>query len=54
MGWKEQKLSLLCDMFTDGDWVESKDQSLEGVRLIQTGNVGEGVFKDRRDKSRFI
>lgn len=54
MGWGEQKLSLLCDMFTDGDWVESKDQSPEGVRLIQTGNVGEGVFKDRRDKSRFI
>jgi type I restriction enzyme S subunit len=54
MGWGEQKLSSLCDMFTDGDWVESKDQSAEGVRLIQTGNVGEGVFKDRRDKSRFI
>lgn len=54
MGWGEQKLSLLCDMFTDGDWVESKDQSPEGVRLIQTGNVGEGVFKERRDKSRFI
>ena len=54
MEWGEQKLSSLCDMFTDGDWVESKDQSAEGVRLIQTGNVGEGVFKDRRDKSRFI
>jgi type I restriction enzyme S subunit len=54
MDWGEQKLSLLCDMFTDGDWVESKDQSAEGIRLIQTGNVGEGVFKNRRDKSRFI
>jgi len=54
MGWRIQKLSSLCDTFTDGDWIESKDQSPEGVRLIQTGNVGEGVFKDRRHKSRFI
>ncbi len=54
MGWVEQKLSSLCDMFTDGDWVESKDQSAEGIRLIQTGNIGEGVFKNRRNKSRFI
>jgi len=54
MSWSVEKLSSLCDIFTDGDWVESKDQSPEGVRLIQTGNVGEGVFKDRRDKGRFI
>lgn len=54
ISWGEQKLSVLCDVFTDGDWVESKDQSPEGVRLIQTGNIGEGVFKNRRDKSRFI
>jgi type I restriction enzyme S subunit len=38
----------------DGDWVESKDQSTEGIRLIQTGNVGEGVFKDRSEKARYI
>lgn len=40
--------------YGDGDWIESKDQSPEGVRLIQTGNVGEGEFKDRAEKARFV
>ena len=43
-----------CEVFADGDWVESKDQSSGGIRLIQTGNVGEGVFKDRGEKARYI
>jgi len=43
-----------CEVFADGDWVESKDQSPEGIRLIQTGNVGKGVFKDRGEKARYI
>ena len=34
--------------------VESKDQSTEGSPPIQTGNVGEGVFKDRAEKARYI
>jgi len=54
MEWPKAQLVDLCEVFTDGDWIESKSQSPEGVRLIQTGNVGEGNFKDRRDKSRFI
>jgi len=54
MEWPKAQLADLCEVFTDGDWIESKSQSPEGVRLIQTGNVGEGNFKDRRDKSRFI
>jgi restriction endonuclease S subunit len=41
-------------MFADGDWIESKDQSASGIRLVQTGNVGDGQFKDRRDKVRWI
>ncbi len=53
-GWVEKNLGDLCEVFADGDWVESKDQSSEGIRLIQTGNVGEGLFKDRADKARFI
>ncbi len=52
--WEIKKLSDLCEVFTDGDWVESKDQSTRGIRLIQTGNVGEGVFKDRAEKARYI
>lgn len=43
-----------CDVFIDGDWIESRDQSDIGIRLIQTGNVGDGFFKDKDDKSRFI
>ena len=54
MGWPVRDLQSLCEVFTDGDWIESKNQSMEGIRLIQTGNVGNGVFKDRRDKARFI
>ena len=34
----------LCSVFADGDWIESKDQSEDGIRLIQTGNVGNAVI----------
>lgn len=54
MEWSQLPLELLCTEFTDGNWVESKDQSPQGIRLIQTGNVGEGLFKNRADKARFI
>jgi len=50
----ERPLAAVCDVFADGDWIESKDQSNAGIRLVQTGNVGDGVFKDRRDKARWI
>ena len=53
-GWPTKTLGEVCEVFADGDWVESKDQSSEGIRLIQTGNVGEGVFKDRAEKARYI
>lgn len=54
VGWAIKPLGELCEVFADGDWIESKDQSTEGIRLIQTGNVGEGVFKDRAEKARYI
>lgn len=53
-GWQTKKLGDLCTVFADGDWVESKDQSPDGIRLVQTGNIGEGVFKARGEKSRYI
>ena len=53
-GWQTEMLVDTCEVFADGDWVESKDQSPEGIRLIQTGNVGEGVFKNRGEKARYI
>lgn len=52
--WQTKKLSELCTVFADGDWIEKKDQSQEGIRLIQTGNVGTGYFKDREEKARYI
>lgn len=47
-------LSTLCNVFIDGDWIESKDQSDVGIRLIQTGNIGDGYFRDKDDKARYI
>ena len=47
-------LESLCETFVDGDWIESKDQDSEGIRLIQTGNVGISVYLDKADKARFI
>lgn len=52
--WEVRKLKELCTFFGDGDWIESKDQSQGGIRLIQTGNVGDGVFKDREERARYI
>jgi type I restriction enzyme S subunit len=53
-GWQQKKLEDICDVFADGDWIETKDQSSDGIRLIQTGNVGEGAFKDRGEKARYV
>jgi type I restriction enzyme S subunit len=52
--WKSKPLVELTTLFADGDWIESKDQSPMGIRLIQTGNIGEGLFKDRGEKARYI
>jgi len=53
-GGATKMLADVCEVFADGDWVESKDQSVDGIRLIQTGNVGQGIFKDRGEKARYI
>lgn len=52
--WEVKKLKDVCKVFADGDWIESKDQSLEGIRLIQTGNIGNGFFKAKNEKARYI
>ena len=44
----------VCTLFADGDWIESKDQSDDGIRLIQTGNIGNGVYLDKGERARFI
>jgi len=33
--------------FTDGDWIESPFIRDEGIRLIQTGNIGIGEYKEQ-------
>ena len=53
-GWETSPLAELTEFFSDGDWIESKDQSPEGIRLVQTGNIGVGEYKDKADKARFI
>jgi len=50
--WKA--LGEIVDFMTDGNWIESKDQSESGIRLIQTGNIGIGEYKDKGEKARFI
>ena len=38
-------------LFSDGDWVESKDQDPDGtIRLTQLADVGEATFRDRSDR----
>lgn len=54
MSWTNSSLENLSLVFTDGDWIETKDQSDDGIRLVQTGNVGIGQFKDRVEKARYI
>lgn len=54
MVWQEKNIVEISNFFTDGNWIGSKDQSEDGVRLIQTGNIGNGFFKDRGEKARYI
>ena len=52
--WPLLPLFEVAITFLDGDWIERKDQSADGIRLIQTGNVGEGEYLDKPDNARFI
>ena len=52
--WEQRRLGEVCSTFTDGDWIESKDQSRSGIRLLQTGNVGVNEFIDKSDKAKWV
>lgn len=52
--WEQRKLESLCDVFTDGDWIEAKDQSDSGIRLVQTGNVGTTEYLDKKNNKKWI
>ncbi|QMU30506.1 restriction endonuclease subunit S [Adhaeribacter radiodurans] len=49
--WVEASISEFIandGIFIDGDWVESKDQDVNGdVRLIQLADIGVGEFRDK-------
>ena len=53
-GWGIRKLVEIASFVGDGDWIESKDQSSEGIRLIQTGNIGDGLYKDKGERAKYI
>ena len=53
-GWEIKKLGEVCLSLEDGDWIEKKNQSSAGIRLIQTGNIGCGTYKDKADKAKYI
>lgn len=48
------RLEEICTVFTDGDWIESKDQSDDGIRLVQTGNIGEGIYLEKEARAKYI
>lgn len=52
--WTYRKLRDVVSFVNDGDWIESRHQSQSGIRLIQTGNIGDGVFKAKDDKPHYI
>ena len=55
-GWVNAPLKSLLPhdgIFSDGDWIESKDQDPNGsIRLLQLADIGDGYFVDK--SSRFV
>jgi type I restriction enzyme S subunit len=53
-GWVEISIHQIADnkkeLFDDGDWIESEHITSEGIRLIQTGNIGIGTFIEKDSK----
>jgi type I restriction enzyme S subunit len=56
MKWPVKKIGEIlsnAELFTDGDWVESKDQDTNGnIRLLQLADIGDGRFVNK--SNRFI
>lgn len=51
VGWSQAPIKYMAleknSLFLDGDWIESKDLSVDGIRYLTTGNVGEGKYKEQ-------
>jgi type I restriction enzyme S subunit len=52
--WEQRRLGDVCTTFADGDWIEAKDQSNSGIRLLQTGNIGVNEYLDKPDRAKWI
>jgi type I restriction enzyme S subunit len=52
--WSSVALESLTKLFADGDWIETPFIVDEGIRLIQTGNIGVGRFIDKPESRRYI
>lgn len=53
-GIKSLPLIETTNYFEDGDWIESKDQSNTGVRLLQVGNIGFGKYIEKANNRKYI
>lgn len=42
------------DSFIDGDWIEAPYITTQGIRLIQTGNIGISKFLDKQETHKYI
>lgn len=49
--WRVRPLKFFSNLharsFTDGDWIETPYVTYDGIRLIQCGNVGTGVYVEQ-------
>ena len=52
--WDVVQLSDIASVMTYGDWIESKDQSPDGIRLLQVGNIGKGHYINKADRAKYI
>ena len=53
-GWEVKSLFELAEnkkeLFDDGDWIEAEHITNQGIRLIQTGNIGIGKYIEKDTK----
>lgn len=53
-GWEVKILHELADnkkeLFDDGDWIEAEHITDNGIRIIQTGNIGIGCYVEKENK----
>ena len=53
--WEQRKLCNIVTNISDGDWIESEHIFNDGeYRIIQTGNLGEGIYLDKTNSAKFF